>query len=163
MTTAWLGVLARGVHTSAAASGVPSGAAPAADVVTHAASAAAPSAVTLKVADGGASKYANCAIEWDRLKDMRAGELLRALAADEPFERYFEDVNLSACTVTVVKNATLPPGAVTPFAGQDEGDNVLVVKDSDTVGSIAAAARTGMPGAPLFIRVDLPAVATDGE
>ena len=143
-----LGAIARFASTVASAARGTS-ASPAAVVV--------PSAVLIKVGDGGI---------WNLFKhneklDMDRADLLKALKADEMFAHSFKDVNLGACTITVVKNAALPAGVTVPPAALEMGDAVVEMKRTKTVGDMAK--EVGVSGAPLFVRVGLPPTVHAGE
>jgi hypothetical protein len=141
---------ARGVHTSAAASTSGRDATAAGAPGTGSAE---ERPVFVKVGDTG--KYVDWSIKWADLKDLRAGDLLKALKADDLFALDFKDVKLSACTVAVVKNAALDAAGVDePSVEHETGDNVEELKLAKTVGSVAGSSgRSDKPGAPLFICV----------
>jgi hypothetical protein len=141
----------RGLHSSSAASSAPAPGATAAADGTFAAGAA-ERPVFVKVGDGHYFRFRK---PWNEVHKMEVDLLLKALKADDLFGVKFTGVDLSACSVAVVKNEKLG-GAKVPRAGQDEGDNVVELEGPDTVGSVAAAAGSDAAGAPLFIRVRTP-------
>lgn len=94
-------------------------------------------------------------IKWKDLKAMRAGAMLEALKGTVMFGPKFKDMDLAACTVTVVKNAALPAGDDDPTQALEmDAANVAAMTRTDTVGDMASA--VGAPGAPLFVHVHLP-------
>jgi hypothetical protein len=138
----------RGVHSSSAASSAP---APGAAAAATGAAAASERPVFVKVGDSPWSPFepASSVLAMHRIK------LLEALAASKTFEVKLKGVDLSACTVAVVKNEKLG-GADEPAPEHEAGDNVVELKLAKTVGSVAAAAGSDTAGAPLFIRVHVP-------
>ena len=115
-----------------------------------------PSAVLFKVGDGIWSPFAN-----EKLLIMNRSGLLKALKADEMFALTFKDIDLSACSIVVVKNAALPAGAEEPSAEHEAGDSVVEMKLAKTLGDMANG--VGASGAPLFVRVGLPPTVLAGE
>lgn len=99
--------------------------------------AVAPAVVFVKVGDGG--KYLDWAAEWDTVKDLRAGGLLKALKADDMFGPDLKDVKLSGCSVSVFK---LPAGSKVPTVA-DEAD-ASELEGADTVGSTADSKTVGI-------------------
>jgi len=143
-----LGTHARGVHTSAAASAPGPDAAAADSSGTVSPTLKRP--VLVKVGDTG--KY----LPFDTdVTTMNITTLLEALAASKVFGVKLKDVDLSACTVAIVKNAALDAARVDEPSTEHE--NVEELKLAKTVGSVAeSAGRSDKPGAPLFIRVRMP-------
>jgi hypothetical protein len=114
-------------------------------------------AVLIKVGDGG--KW--IVFEHEKLLSMNYSNLLKALKADEVFAFKFKDVDLSACSIAVIKNAALPAGVKLPPAALATGDAVVEMEGAETVGDMANG--VGASGAPLFVRVGLPPTVHAGE
>ena len=122
-----------------------------------AAAAVVPSAVLFKVGDGG--KW--IVFEHEKLLSMNYSNLLKALKADEMFALKFKDIDLSACSVAIVKNAALPAGVKLPPAALKTGDALVEMEGIMTVRHMAYV--VGASGAPLFVRVGLPSTVHAGE
>ena len=118
-----------------------------------------PSTVLFKVGDASSGIWSSFSHE--RLMSMDRTRLLKALKADEMFTLDFKDVKLSACSISVVKNAALPAGVTVPPAAFEAGDAVIEMEGSKTLGDMANA--VGENGAPLFVRVGLPPTVHAGE
>ena len=118
-----------------------------------------PSTVLLKVGDASSGIWSSFSHE--RLMSMDRTRLLKALKADEMFTLKFKDIDLSACSISVIKNAALPAGAEEPSTEHEAGDSVVEMKLAKTLGDMANA--VGENGAPLFIRVGLPPTVHAGE
>lgn len=109
--------------------------------------------VVVKVGERG--KYMDWPIKWKDLKNLRAGALLVALKGSVMFGPKFKDVDLAACTVTIIKNTALPADDADPTEElEKEGANVAAMTRAKTVGNMAS--DVGAPGAPLFVHVHLP-------
>ena len=120
-----------------------------------AAAAVVPSAVLFKVGDEKRAAWRS--FKHEKLLGMDASDLLEALAGSKMFSLDFKDVKLSACSIAVIKNAALPAGAEEPSAEHEAGDSVVEMKAAKTLGDVANG--VGASGAPLFVRVGLPAAA----
>jgi hypothetical protein len=92
--------------------------------------------------------------EHEKLLRMNRSNLLEALAGSKMFALKFKDIDLSACSIAVIKNAALPAGAEEPSAEHEAGDSVVEMKITKTVGDMANG--VGASGAPFFVRVRLP-------
>lgn len=132
----------RFVHTSAAS---------AAAIRTAGGAKVVPSIVFVKV--GADGTYMPFRQTWKDIKD----QVLGAPHGSEIFGPALEDVILSACTVSVFKNAALPAGAKGPVAALESRANFMEMEGAETLASMASA--VGARGAPLFVRVDLPSAA----
>jgi len=97
----------------------------------------------------------------EKLMSMDRTRLLEALAGSKMYALDFKDVKLSACSISVIKNAALPAGAEEPSAEHEAGDYVVKMKLAKTLGDMANA--VGKNDAPLFVRVGLPPTVHDGE
>jgi len=107
-----------------------------------------PSVVLVKVGDGG--KWST--IKLEKLQGMDRSLLLEALVDSKVFGHKLKDVDLSACTVVILKGA-LPVGQKVPSAADEVADKVVELEGADTVGAVAMTAETGDQ---LCIRVRLP-------
>ena len=116
-----------------------------------------PSAVLFKVGDGGIWS----SFEHEKLLSMDRSKLMEALAGSKMFALKFKDIDLSACSIAVIKNAALPAGADEPSAEHEAGDSVVEMKLTKTVGDMAN--DFGASGAPFFVRVGLPPTVHAGE
>ena len=92
---------------------------------------------------------------------MNRPTLLEALADSKMFTLDFKDVKLSACSISVIKNAALPAGVKLPPAALETGDAVVMMEGAETLGDMVDA--VGKNGAPLFVRVGLPPTVHAGE
>jgi hypothetical protein len=84
--------------------------------------------------------------------DSNRSKLLEALVDSKVFGHKLKDVDVSDCTVTILKG-TLPAGVDEPTAADEAPDKVLELRGAKTLETVAKAAGTGDQ---LFIRVRLP-------
>ncbi len=114
--------------------------------------------IFVKVGDGG--KYVDWAeSEWDVVKDLLAGGLLKAVKADDIFEGYFEGVKrLGDCTV-LIRKGELPDSKDEPPAGEKDS-KFVELKGAKAVGD--AAVEGECKGERLFIFVRLPGAGAAG-
>jgi len=106
-------------------------------------------AVLVKVGDSG--KY--MPFETPDLLRKNTTAFLQALADTRVFAARLKDIDLSACTVSVLKGS-LPAGQKLPSPANEAPDKVLTLEGADTLSDAAVAGECA--GKALFIRVQLP-------
>lgn len=104
-----------------------------------------PTGIFVKVGNDGT--YLDWTVKWDKLKSMRAGGLLVALAGSRFFGPELKDVKLSGCSVGVV-SAPAEPDVLTEATRVSIVGNSMTVLDATTAGKCT--------GKHLFIHVHLP-------
>ncbi len=93
-------------------------------------------------------------LDWAGVKGLTKEQLLRRLKLCTPLRRALLDVQLSRCSVTILKGE-LRAGKYAPVAADEADDAVVQFTGSATLHDVTA--KGGCTGKQLFIRVRLPA------
>jgi hypothetical protein len=105
---------------------------------------------------GDSSEYCDWEIDWDKLKHLQKGQLLAALAGSKLFRRKLLAVDLSDCSVAVLKGA-LPAGRTVPIAADEAAHKFAKLGGPLTLSDVTTDGAC--TGNQLFIRVHLPGAA----